>query len=299
MALGNRPQVVVVTGASAGVGRATACAFARQGAHLGLLARGRAGLAAACRDVEAQGGMALALPTEVAEADHVEAAAAAVERRFGPIDVWVNNAMCSVFSPVKDMTPADYKRVTEVTYLGVVHGTLAALRRMLARDRGMIVQVGSALAYRSIPLQSAYCAAKHAIAGFSDSLRCELLHDLSNVKVTMVQMPALNTPQFDWLAPQAATRAADLSTRGCRTGHRACGATLPAGMVRRRFHLSCDRRQQGRSAVWRPLLGRALATSLSTSAAAPKSTLMLCSAAPRGRRGAGICWKGMSGRRLK
>jgi NAD(P)-dependent dehydrogenase (short-subunit alcohol dehydrogenase family) len=198
MASSNRPEVVVVTGASAGVGRATAQAFARQGAHIGLVARGRAGLEGARRDVEALGGRALAVPADVADPDRVEAAADAVEREYGPIDVWVNNAFCSVFSPVKQMTPADYRRVTEVTYLGFVHGTLAALRRMLPRDRGAIVQVGSALAYRGIPLQSAYCAAKHAIQGFTESLRCELIHDKSNVKITMVQMPALNTPQFTW-----------------------------------------------------------------------------------------------------
>jgi NAD(P)-dependent dehydrogenase (short-subunit alcohol dehydrogenase family) len=163
------------------------------------LARGRDGLEGARRDVENLGGKALALPTDVARADQVEAAAAAVERAFGPIDIWVNNAMVSVFSPVKEMRPEEYQRVTEVTYLGVVYGTLAALKRMLPRNRGAIVQVGSALAYRSIPLQSAYCAAKHAIAGFTDSLRCELIYDKSKVRVTMVQMPALNTPQFDWV----------------------------------------------------------------------------------------------------
>jgi NAD(P)-dependent dehydrogenase (short-subunit alcohol dehydrogenase family) len=194
-----RPEVVVVTGASAGLGRAIASAFARQGASIGLLARGRAGLEGARRDVERLGGKALVLPTDVSDADQVERAVGAVENEFGPIDVWVNDAMCSVFSPVRKMTPADYKRVTEVTYLGFVYGTLAALKRMLPRDRGIIVQVGSALAYRSIPLQSAYCAAKHAIAGFTDSLRCELIHDHSHVKVTMIQMPAMNTPQFDWV----------------------------------------------------------------------------------------------------
>src|SRR5919108_2000684 len=151
----NKSQVVVITGASAGVGRATAKAFAREGANVGLLARGREGLEAARREVEAAGGKGLVLPTDVALPDQVEAAAEAVEKEFGPIDVWVNNAMVSVFSPVKEMTPADYKRVTEVTYLGYVHGTLAALKRMLPRDRGVIVQVGSALAYRGIPLQSA------------------------------------------------------------------------------------------------------------------------------------------------
>jgi NAD(P)-dependent dehydrogenase (short-subunit alcohol dehydrogenase family) len=195
----NRADVVVITGASAGVGRATARAFARHGARIGLLARGRDGLDGARRDVEAAGGKALVLPTDVADADQVEAAAAAVEERFGPIDVWVNNAMVSVFSPAKEMMPAEYKRVTEVTYLGCVYGTLAALKRMLPRDRGVIVQVGSALAYRGIPLQSAYCGAKHAIQGFTESVRCELIHDGSQVRITMVQMPALNTPQFSWV----------------------------------------------------------------------------------------------------
>ena len=191
-------QVVVITGASAGVGRATAIAFAKRGARIGLFARGRAGLEGARRDVEAAGGDALILRGDVSDADRVEAAAQEVEERFGPIDVWVNNAMVSVFSPISEMRPEEFRRVTEVTYLGYVYGTLAALKRMKPRDRGVIVQVGSALAYRSIPLQSAYCAAKHAIAGFTDSLRCELEHDQSNVRVTMVQMPALNTPQFDW-----------------------------------------------------------------------------------------------------
>ena len=194
-----KPEVVVITGASAGVGRATAQAFAKRGAHIGLIARGKDGLGGAKRDVEAAGGKALALPTDVAEADQVEAAAAAAEREFGPIDVWVNDAMASVFSPIKEMTAAEFKRVTEVTYLGFVYGTMAALKRMLPRDAGAIVQVGSALAYRSIPLQAAYCASKAAIRGFTDSLRCELLHDGSNVHVTMVQMPALNTPQFGWV----------------------------------------------------------------------------------------------------
>src|SRR4051812_34895143 len=193
-----KPGVVVITGASAGVGRAVATAFARQGARVGLLARGRAGLEGARRDVEALGGAALAVPTDVSDADQLEHAAAAVEDALGPIDVWVNNAFCSVFSPAREMTAADYRRVTEVTYLGFVHGTLAALKRMLPRDQGTIVQVGSALAYRGIPLQSGYCAAKHAIQGFTESVRCELIHDKSNVKITMVQMPALNTPQFTW-----------------------------------------------------------------------------------------------------
>lgn len=194
-----RPEIVVITGASAGVGRATAREFARRGAHIGLLARGRDGLEAARREVEKLGGRALVIPTDVADADAVEEAAARVEEELGPIDIWVNNAMASVFSPVKKMRAEEYRRVTEVTYLGVVYGTLAALRRMLPRDRGTIVQVGSALAYRGIPLQSAYCGAKHAIQGFHDSLRSELIHDESNVHVTMVQLPALNTPQFSWV----------------------------------------------------------------------------------------------------
>lgn len=191
--------MVVITGASAGLGRATARDFGKKGAKVALIARGIDGLEAAKKEVESDGGRAMVLPLDVADANAVENAAASVERELGPIDVWVNNAMASVFSPVKEMQPDEYKRVTEVTYLGVVYGTLAALKRMLPRDRGTIVQVGSALVYRSIPLQSAYCAAKHAIAGFTDSLRCELIHDKSGVRVTMVQMPALNTPQFDWV----------------------------------------------------------------------------------------------------
>jgi short-subunit dehydrogenase len=194
-----KSEVVVVTGASAGLGRATAREFGSHQAKVGLLARGVDGLEAAKREIESMGGQALVLPTDVADADAVERAAAAVEEQFGPIDIWVNNAMTSVFSPVKEMKAEEYRRVTEVTYLGVVHGTLAALRRMMPRDRGTIVQVGSALVYRSIPLQSAYCAAKHAAAGFTYSLRTELIHDKSRVKVTMVQMPALNTPQFGWV----------------------------------------------------------------------------------------------------
>lgn len=192
-------KVVVVTGASAGLGRAIVRRFARDGAAIGLLARGVDGLEGARRDVERLGGKALVLPTDVADADAVERAAAAVEAELGPIDIWVNDAMVSVFSPVKEMLAAEYQRVTNVTYMGYVHGTLAALRRMLPRDRGVIVQVSSALAYRSIPLQSAYCAAKHAILGFTVSLRTELLHDGSNVRVTLVHMPALNTPQFSWV----------------------------------------------------------------------------------------------------
>jgi NAD(P)-dependent dehydrogenase (short-subunit alcohol dehydrogenase family) len=192
-------KVIVITGASAGVGRATARRFATHGARIGLLARGPGGLEGARRDVEKLGGKALVIPVDVVDADRVEAAAAQVEAELGEIDIWINNAMTSVFSPIKQMTSEEFRRVTEVTYLGYVYGTLAALKRMLPRDRGVIVQVGSALAYRGIPLQAAYCAAKHAVQGFCDSLRSELIHDRSNVKVTMVQLPALNTPQFGWV----------------------------------------------------------------------------------------------------
>ena len=199
MASDKRPEVVVITGASAGVGRATVQRFAREGAKIGLIARGHAGLEGARADVEAAGGEALMLPADVADAAAIEDAADQVERAFGPIDIWINDAMTSVFSPVKEMTADDFRRVTEVTYLGQVNGTLAALHRMLPRDRGHIVLVGSALGYRSIPLQAAYCASKHAIQGFYASLRCELLHDKSHVELSIVQMPALNTPQFGWV----------------------------------------------------------------------------------------------------
>jgi NAD(P)-dependent dehydrogenase (short-subunit alcohol dehydrogenase family) len=198
--MNNASEVVVITGGSAGVGRALTRRFAKAGARIALLARGRDGLAAACKEVEELGGKAsLAINVDVADAELIESAAAQVEDELGQIDIWINNAMASVFSPIKEMTPEEYRRVTEVTYLGCVYGTLAALKRMLPRNRGVIVQVGSALAYRAIPLQSAYCAAKHALQGFTESLRCELIHDKSNVRVTMVQLPALNTPQFGWV----------------------------------------------------------------------------------------------------
>jgi NAD(P)-dependent dehydrogenase (short-subunit alcohol dehydrogenase family) len=200
-------EVVVITGASAGVGRATARAFARKAASVALIARGLEGLQAAAREVEEHGGKALTIAADVADARAIDEAADRIERAFGPIDVWVNNAMASVFSPVKETPAEEFRRVTEVTYLGVVHGTLAALRVMLPRDRGVIVQVGSALAYRGIPLQSAYCAAKHAVQGFCDSLRTELLHDGSHVRLTMVQLPALNTPQFGWVKSRMANKA--------------------------------------------------------------------------------------------
>jgi NAD(P)-dependent dehydrogenase (short-subunit alcohol dehydrogenase family) len=200
-------EVVVITGASAGVGRATVRKFARHGARVGLIARGVDGLKGAQKEVEELGGKALVFPVDVANPDRVEAAAAQIEADLGEIDIWINNAMASVFSPVKEMTPEEFRRVTEVTYLGCVYGTLAALKRMLPRNRGVIVQVGSALAYRGIPLQAAYCAAKHAIQGFCDSLRCELLHDKSNVRLTMVQLPALNTPQFGWVKSRLPRRA--------------------------------------------------------------------------------------------
>ncbi|HTX38846.1 MAG TPA: SDR family oxidoreductase [Bryobacteraceae bacterium] len=194
----NSHRVVVVTGASAGVGRATIRAFAREGSSVGLIARDTEGLHAAAREAAELGGNGLAVPADVADAGQVEAAAARIEKELGPIEVWVNNAMTTVFGPVAETTPSEFKRATEVTYLGTVYGTMAALRRMLPRNAGRIIQVGSALAYRSIPLQAAYCGAKHAIAGFTDSVRTELIHDRKNIHVTMVQLPAMNTPQFTW-----------------------------------------------------------------------------------------------------
>jgi NAD(P)-dependent dehydrogenase (short-subunit alcohol dehydrogenase family) len=191
-------EVAVITGASAGVGRATARAFGARGARVGLIARSRDGLEAARREVEAAGGRAIVLVCDVADAAQVEAAAERVEAEFGPPDIWVNDAMVTLFGPVHAVTPAEFRRATEVSYLGTVYGTMAALKRMRPRNRGIIVQVGSALAYRSVPLQAAYCGAKSAIRGFTDSLRCELLREGSEVRLTMVQLSAFNTPQFDW-----------------------------------------------------------------------------------------------------
>ena len=192
-------QTIAITGASAGIGRAAARLFGQRGDRVGLIARGQAGLDGAAREVEEAGGKALAVSADVADYAQVVAAARDIEEHFGPIDVWVNVAFTSVFAPFSEITPEEFRRVTQVSYLGFVHGTMAALARMRPRDRGVIVQVGSALGERSIPLQSAYCGAKHAINGFTFSLRCELLHDKSGVHVTAVQMPAVNTPQFSWV----------------------------------------------------------------------------------------------------
>jgi NAD(P)-dependent dehydrogenase (short-subunit alcohol dehydrogenase family) len=192
-------QTVAITGASAGIGRAAARLFAQRGDRVALVARGQAGLEGAVRDVHQAGGTALAVPADMADFGQAEAAAQQIEDAFGPIDVWVNVAFTSVFAPFAEMTPEEFRRVTEVSYLGFVHGTMAALARMRPRNRGVIVQVGSALGERSIPLQSAYCGAKHAINGFTSSLRCELIHDKSGVRITVVQMPAVNTPQFSWV----------------------------------------------------------------------------------------------------
>lgn len=191
-------RVVVVTGASGGVGRAIARACARRGDRIGLLARGATGLQAAAAEVRELGGTALPLPVDVADADEVDRAAKQVETELGPIDTWINAAFATVFGTFEELAPQEFARATQVSYLGFVHGTRAALRRMRPRDRGVVVQVGSALAYRGVPLQTAYCGAKHAIQGFHEALRCELLHDRSGVRVTMVQLPGLNTPQFSW-----------------------------------------------------------------------------------------------------
>jgi NAD(P)-dependent dehydrogenase (short-subunit alcohol dehydrogenase family) len=207
MAVQARPRVVVVTGGSSGVGRATARAFADEGASVGLLARGVEGLDATTKELEDRGVRALAVPTDVADAGQIGDAAGRVEDELGPIDVWVNDAMVTVFSPLEAITPDEFRRVTEVTYLGTVYGTMIALERMKRRDRGVIVQVGSALSYRAIPLQSAYSGAKYAVRGFTDALRCELEHERSNVRLTMVQLPALNTPQFGWARSRMPRRA--------------------------------------------------------------------------------------------
>ncbi len=199
MAAGVARKVVAITGGSAGVGRAAARAFAEHGYDVGILARGEDGLVATTREIEERGGRALAIATDVADASAVDIAASRIESELGAIDVWVNDAMTSVFGRFTDITAEEFDRVTAVTYLGAVHGTMAALRLMQGRDQGTIVQVGSALAYRSIPLQSAYCGAKHAIVGFTDSIRSELIHDGSNVRITVVHLPALNTPQFRWV----------------------------------------------------------------------------------------------------
>ena len=195
------PEIVVITGGTAGVGRAVARRFAADGAKIAVLARGKDGLRATAAElVELGASEVLALPVDVADADAVNDAADRIENELGPIDIWINNAMTTVFGRFDDVRPSEFRRVTEVTYLGYVWGTRAALAHMKPRDRGTIVQVGSALAYRSIPLQAAYCAAKHAIRGFTDSLRSELIHDHSKIELVMVQLPAVNTPQFAWCA---------------------------------------------------------------------------------------------------
>lgn len=201
------PRVVVVTGATAGVGRATVRAFAEAGSDVALLARGQQRLEHAAEEIRKLGRRAVALPVDVADADAVEHAADSIEAELGPIDCWVNNAMTSVFAPIMEITPEEFARVTMVTYLGVVHASQTALRRMIPRDRGVLIQVGSALAYRGIPLQSAYCASKHAIVGFTESLRSELMHDDRHIHVTMVHLPAMNTPQFDWVRSRLKHRA--------------------------------------------------------------------------------------------
>ena len=193
------PRVVVITGGTAGIGRATAQAFARRGDRVAVLARGADGLEATAKEIESLGGRGLAVPCDVSDAEAVEHAAAQVEDELGPVDVWVNNAMTAVFAPFTETSPEEFHRVTDVVYHGYVHGTRAALRRMLPRDHGVVVQVGSALAYRGIPLQAAYCGAKHAIQGFTESVRCELLARGSRVELCQVQLPAVNTPQFDWV----------------------------------------------------------------------------------------------------
>ena len=277
-------QTVVVTGASAGIGRAVAREFGKRGARVALLARGRAGLDSAAAEVEAAGGTALVVPTDVANFDEVDEAAKQTEHEFGPIDVWVNVAFTSVFSPFHEIKPEEFRRVTEVTYLGFVYGTMAALSRMRERDRGTIVQVGSALGGRAIPLQSAYCGAKHATNGFTESVRTELLHENSNVHITIVQMPAVNTPQFSWvlsrlprhpqpvppiyqpeIAARAVAYAADhpqrkqfwvgASTVGTLLGQRMFPALLDRYLARTGYssQQTGDKQAEQQSNLWEPL----------------------------------------------
>ncbi|HEV8291640.1 MAG TPA: SDR family oxidoreductase [Tepidisphaeraceae bacterium] len=198
MTRNGNPRVVVITGASGGVGRAVARRFAQQGCRIGLLARGRDGLEAARREVESLGGEAMVIPADVSDPSQIENAATTVEEHFGPIDIWVNNAMVSMYAPFMEMSPEEFRHITAVTYFGYVYGTQSALKRMLPRDRGVIIQIGSALAHRSIPLQSAYCGAKHAINGFTESVRTELLHQGSKVRLSIVSLPGVNTTQFEW-----------------------------------------------------------------------------------------------------
>jgi NAD(P)-dependent dehydrogenase (short-subunit alcohol dehydrogenase family) len=201
------PRVIVVTGASGGVGRAVARLYGRRAGRVALLARGGDGLSGAADDVRAGGGVPLPIEVDVADYEAVEAAAEKIESELGPIDIWINDGFSSIFAPFQQIEPAEFRRTTEVSYLGYVYGTRAALDRMVRRDSGAVVQVGSALAYRGIPLQGAYCGAKHAIQGFTESVRCELLHDRSGVRITMVQLPAVNTPQFDWVKSRLARKA--------------------------------------------------------------------------------------------
>lgn len=249
----------VICGATAGVGRASAEAFARAGYRVALIARGEQGLSDTQAQLEALGARVLAIAADVADAPALEAAATRVEAELGPIDVWVNAAMATVFGPFSALTPEEIRRVTEVTYLGSVHGTLTALRHMRPRNRGTIVQVGSALSYRAIPLQSAYCGAKFAIRGFIDSLRCELIHDRSGIRLSMVQLPAHNTPQFDWGTQQGrlacTAGAADSYTRGRRPCRTAGGPGSAEGIVGRHRQPESDHRHAVHARAARPHAG--------------------------------------------